>query len=72
MHSRKILVTVVIAVIMVIYFIAYFGFLMTLMSGVLRYVFGIIPFVFSAIMVKVCAERIDEIKKGEEDDLSQY
>lgn len=28
--------------------------------------------VLSAVMVKVCRERIHEIKKGEEDDLSQY
>jgi hypothetical protein len=33
---------------------------------------GIFPLVFIGITVKVCIERIQEIKKGEEDDLSQY
>ena len=33
---------------------------------------GIIPLLFSVVMIKVCIDRIKEIKKGEEDDLSQY
>jgi len=33
---------------------------------------GIIPILFSIVMVKVCIERINEIKKGEEDDICKY
>ena len=28
--------------------------------------------VFSAVMIYVCVERINEIRKGEEDDISKY
>ena len=34
--------------------------------------FAIIPLLLSAVMIRVCAERINEIKKGEEDDISKY
>ena len=32
----------------------------------------LLPLALSVVMVKVCIERIQEIKKGEEDDLSKY
>ena len=57
---------------MVLYYVIYFGFLITLLDGIWKYVLGIIPLAFSIVMIKVCIERINEIKKGEEDDLSQY
>ena len=63
---------VVVTVLMVLYYAVYFGFLITLVSGVWKILLGVIPLAFSAVMVKVCIERINEIKKGEEDDLSQY
>jgi len=58
--------------IVILYFVVYFGFLMALLDGVWKYVFGVLPLVFSAIMIGVCIERIKEIKRGEEDDLSKY
>ena len=61
-----------ISIIMILYYIVYFGFLITLLEGMWKYALGLIPLVFSAIIVKVCIERIREIKKGEEDDLSKY
>ena len=61
-----------ITIIMVLYYVVYFGFLMTLLEGIWKYLFGIIPFVFSIMMIYVCIERIKEIKEGEEDDLSKY
>ena len=63
---------IVVTVFMVLYYILYFGFLITLLDGPWRYVLGIFPLALSAVMIKVCVERIKEIKKGEEDDLSQY
>ena len=57
---------------MVLYYVVYFGFLITLLNGIWKYALGIIPLAFSIVMIKVCIERIHEIKKGEEDDLSQY
>ena len=57
---------------MVLYYAVYFGFLISLLNGIWRYALGIIPLAFSILMVKVCIERINEIKKGEEDDISKY
>ena len=71
-HKKKMVAPVVVTVLMVLYYAVYFGFLITLVSGVWKILLGVIPLAFSAVMVKVCIERINEIKKGEEDDLSQY
>lgn len=57
---------------MVAYYAVYFGVLISVMSGITRILFGIIPLLLSAVTIGVCIERIVEIKKGEEDDLSQY
>ena len=72
LHKKKMVAPVVVTVLMVLYYAVYFGFLITLVSGVWKILLGVIPLAFSAVMVKVCIERINEIKKGEEDDLSQY
>jgi len=63
---------IVISIIMILYYVVYFGFLITLLEGVWKYALGIIPIAFSVVTVKVCIERIHEIKKGEEDDISKY
>jgi hypothetical protein len=57
---------------MILYYVAYFGFLISLLEGVWKYALGMIPLAFSGVMLYVCIERIHEIKKGEEDDISQY
>ncbi len=71
-HNKKIIAPIIITVIMILYYIAYFGFLISLLDGIWKYVLGIIPLIFSGIMVYICIERINEIKKGEEDDISKY
>jgi len=63
---------IVVSVIIILYYVVYFGVLITLLPGIWKYALGIIPLVFSAVMVKVCIERINEIRKGEEDDISKY
>ena len=63
---------IVVTLIMVLYYVVYFGFLIAVLEGMWKYAFGLFPIVFSAVTVKVCIERIQEIKKGEEDDISQY
>ena len=70
--NRKFIAPILVTVLMVAYYVVYFGFLMSLLSGIVKYALGILPLAFSAVMVKVCIERIHEIQKGEEDDLSQY
>ena len=71
-HKKKMIAPIIITVIMIVYYIAYFGFLISLLDGVWKYVLGVVPLIFSAIMIYTCIERINEIKKGEEDDLSKY
>ena len=63
---------IVATVLVVLYFLFYFGFLVFLLPGAWKIVFGIAPLFFAAVMIGVCVQRIREIKKGEEDDLSQY
>jgi len=70
--KKKMTAPIVITIIMTLYYVIYFGFLITLLDGIWKYALGIIPIIFSIIMVKVCIERINEIKKGEEDDISKY
>ncbi len=43
-----------------------------MLDGVLRVLAGIIPVALIGIMLYVCKQRIEEIRSGEEDDLSQY
>ena len=71
-HKKKMAAPIIVTVIMVLYYALYFGFLITLVSGFWKYALGIFPLVFAAVTIKVCIERIQEIRKGEEDDLSQY
>ena len=69
---KKMIAPIVVSVLMILYYILYFGLLISVLEGVWKYAFGIIPIIFSIVMVKVCIERIKEIKEGEEDDLSKY
>ena len=57
---------------MIAYFIVYFFLLVSMLEGAMKYIFGIVPPVISAVTIAVCIERIKEIKKGEEDDISKY
>ena len=70
--KKKMTAPIVITIIMTLYYVIYFGFLITLIDGIWKYALGIIPIIFSIIMVKDCIERINEIKKGEENDISKY
>ena len=72
MNKKSFLAPIIVTVIMVLYYLAYFGLLLSLLDSIWKYVLGIIPLVLSVIMIAVCIERINEIKKGEEDDLSKY
>jgi len=71
-HKEKLIAPIIVSAIMVLYYVAYFGILIALLDGIWKWLLGIIPLALSAVMLKVCIERIKEIKKGEEDDLSKY
>ena len=70
--KKKLLAPIIVTLIMVLYYVAYFGLLIWALEGVWKYVLGIIPVALSVVMIAVCVERIKEIQKGEEDDLSKY
>ncbi len=72
MHGKKMAAPIIITVIVILYYAVYFGLLITLLDGIWRVLLGIVPVILSAVMIKVLIERINEIKKGEEDDISKY
>ena len=71
-HKKKMRAPIIVSVLMILYYVIYFGVLISLLDGVFKYAFVIIPIIFSIVMIKVCIERINEIKGGEEDDISKY
>ena len=71
-HKKKMFAPIIVTIIMVLYYVMYFGFLISLLDGIWKYALGLIPLAFSGVMIYVCIQRINEIRKGEEDDISQY
>ncbi len=71
-HGKKMIAPIVVTILMVIYYVVYFGLLISLLGGIWKLLLGIIPLIFAVVTIKVCIERINEIRKGEEDDLSKY
>lgn len=71
-RGKKLKVPIIVMIILVLYYVVYFGFLMLLLEGIWKYVLGIFPIFLTAVTVGVCIQRIKEIKEGEEDDLGKY
>ena len=71
-HGKKMIAPIIATVLIAIYFIFYFTMVVSMVEGMAKYVLGIIPLLFVVVIIKVCIERIKEIKEGEEDDLSKY
>ena len=72
-HKKKMIAPILCSVFMVLYYVLYFGLLFTLLDILFwKILLGIAPLAMSALTVAVCIQRIQEIKKGEEDDISQY
>ena len=72
-HWKKMIAPIVVTVIIVLYFIFFFGILVSLIQDPLVLLpLSIIPALLGAVMIGVCIQRIREIKDGEEDDLSRY
>ncbi len=73
-NNKKIgyIAPIVITVLLIIYLAVYFGVLLALTSGVLKYLLLIIPVSIAGALIFVCVERINEIRSSDEDDLSKY
>ncbi len=72
-HGKKIVAPAIIAGLILFY---YFLFLVACLCIPIplgfRLLFGIVPLAFMGVTVFVLVERIQEIRSGEEDDLSKY
>ena len=71
-HKKKMIAPIIITVIMALYYVLYFGLLICALEGIWTIAFGVVPLAFFGVNIYVCVERINEIKKGEEDDISKY
>ncbi|MBR2152176.1 MAG: hypothetical protein IJ944_02680 [Clostridia bacterium] len=71
-HGKKMIAPIVVTIVMILYYVVYFGVLIALLDGFWKILLGVFPVLFAAVTIKVCIERINEIKKGEEDDISKY
>lgn len=73
MHQKKMIAPIVITVMILLYYIVYFGVLIAMIPIMLvKILVGVIPIIFASVMIYVCTQRIREIRSGEEDDLSKY
>ncbi len=73
-HFRKIIAPIMIAVIMVIYYIGTAVFFMVIpcIPAGFKILMVVVPLILSAVMIGTLISRWKEIQGGEEDDLSQY
>jgi archaellum biogenesis protein FlaJ (TadC family) len=72
-HRKKMVAPIVISIMIVIYccFYVVMCFIMPV-PLVMKILFGVIPLAFIGVVVYVLVERMNEIRSGEEDDLSKY
>ena len=63
---------IVITLIMILYYIFYFGLVIAIVPSIWKILLGVFPVLLIGAMIYVCVQRIKEIDGGEEDDLSNY
>lgn len=72
-HNSKMIAPIIVTVLLVVYYILYFVILLSVLPGLfLKLLCGIIPFILAGVTIFVCIQRINEIRSGEEDDISKY
>ena len=74
MHGKKMIAPVIVTVCIVLYY-ALFACLCFFVEGIpliLKIALGAVPLILAAVCIYVLIERIEEIRSGEEDDLSNY
>ncbi|MDE6917558.1 MAG: hypothetical protein K2P39_12265 [Lachnospiraceae bacterium] len=73
-YWKKMVAPIVIAVIMIAYYIGAAVFFMAVpgIPAAVKILMVVIPLILAAVMLGVLISRIKEIQGGEEDDLSQY
>ncbi len=72
-HGGKMIAPIVITVIFVLYYIGFFAVCAWLpMPVIFKLLLGMVPLLLAGVCIFVLIERIQEIRSGEEDDLSEY
>ncbi len=72
-RRNKMIAPIIITVIIVLYYIGFFAVCALLpLPVILKLVFGLVPLLLAGVCIFVLIERIEEIRSGEEDDLSKY
>ena len=73
-NQKRYAVPIIITLILLLYFIVYFGVFIAILPKDWKYVLFIFPVALAVIglLIYVCIDRIKEIRSGEEDDLGKY
>ena len=73
-HWKKLIAPLIIAVILATYYLIISALCLFLpgIPMIVKFLLAAIPIALASVMVYVLLERIEEIRSGEEDDLSQY
>ncbi len=73
-HKKKMIAPIVITVLIVLYYVGIACGVIAIrqMPALMAVIMIAGPLALAGAMIYVCIERIKEIRKGEEDDLSQY
>ena len=70
---RKFIAPIIVTVVVILYYILYFCLILVAFESLAaKILLGIIPIILSVVILYVCVQRINEIRSGEEDDLSKY
>jgi len=73
LHSKKMIAPIIIVGLLVTYYLGMGVFLFFFdLPGIIRVVVFVLSLAITLVLLYVLGERIKEIRKGEEDDLSQY
>ena len=72
--NKKMIAPVVVAVLLVLYFVGYAVLLLAIpdLHLIVKLLLALIPLIMAGYALWAAKDRIEEIKGGEEDDLSQY
>ena len=73
-NTKKLIAPIIITIVVVIYFIFYMtiGFKLYVLPFIMRAILVVVPLALMLVSIYMLYERIQEIKGGEEDDLSKY
>ena len=73
-HGKKMIAPIIIAFIFILYYGGFAAVCLLLpeIPILIKLLFGIIPLALVGVMIYVVVKRIQEIRSGEEDDLSKY